>query len=91
MVQETKISKKGLGEKGVSVPVEVLPDTYAHMLHQLKNKFSNSTVTIQQAPGGKAGPVITDNGNMILDLKTPGLFDSDLVNSALTSMSGIYR
>ncbi|OWB64823.1 hypothetical protein B5S30_g144 [[Candida] boidinii] len=47
------------------VPIEVVPSAYNKILRELKSVGGNPTVR----PGGaaKAGPVITDNGNFIID------------------------
>ncbi|GME89319.1 unnamed protein product [[Candida] boidinii] len=47
------------------VPIEVVPSAYNKILRELKAVGGNPTVR----PGGaaKAGPVITDNGNFIID------------------------
>jgi len=54
-----------LGENGQPVPIEVLP--FAVPLVMRKLKEIGGTPTIREGTG-KVGPVITDNGNVILDM-----------------------
>ncbi|XP_024882071.1 ribose-5-phosphate isomerase [Temnothorax curvispinosus] len=65
----TKISQR-LGEhykKGI--PIEVVPMAYVPIQRRIENRYGG-IVKIRMAVA-KAGPVITDNGNFILDWKFP--------------------
>lgn len=77
LVDESKVSKNGLGERGFPVPVEVLPSCYLFIKNKLMKELPHGTqISVRQASGGKAGPVITDHGNVILDVQFPGIFDA---------------
>lgn len=89
LVNKSKISGSGLGEKRVPVPVEVLPDAHRFVLAKIEDNVQGCGGTIRLAPGGKAGPIITDNGNMIIDLKFSGPFDPVAVSSALNEIPGV--
>jgi ribose 5-phosphate isomerase A len=53
-----------LGENGQPVPIEVLPVAVPFVMRRLKEVGGTS---ILREGRGKVGPVITDNGNVILD------------------------
>jgi len=86
IVDQSKLVKQ-LGTKS-PVPVEVLPVALA-----------SATVRITQLGGspalrqgeGKAGPVITDNGNFILDVKFPKISDPAGLDSRLTAIPGVLE
>ncbi|KAK9875555.1 hypothetical protein WA026_009363 [Henosepilachna vigintioctopunctata] len=55
-----------LGEKyKKGIPIEVVPLCYLPIMNKIRNKFGG-TISLRMAQC-KAGPVITDNGNFILD------------------------
>ncbi|KZS87073.1 ribose 5-phosphate isomerase [Sistotremastrum niveocremeum HHB9708] len=52
------------------VPIEVSPFAYAPLLNALlsPNKLGAKSAKLRMSPsGGKAGPVVTDNGNFVID------------------------
>jgi ribose 5-phosphate isomerase A len=55
---------KALGENGQAVPVEVLPFAIASAQRKIKEIGGNAVL---REGKGKVGPVITDNGNAVLD------------------------
>lgn len=76
VVADYRKDSKNLGDnwqKGI--PIEVLPMACQSVRHQISKMFDVPIGDIVQRIGKeKAGPVITDNGNMILDWKF--LFES---------------
>lgn len=62
VVDETKLSKH-LGGKQ-HVPLEVLPTAYKHVQTQIARMGGRAKL---RESVGKVGPVITDNGNFVLD------------------------
>ncbi|KAF8906894.1 ribose-5-phosphate isomerase [Mucidula mucida] len=48
------------------VPIEVVPFAYAKVLHNLHTVLGSPTATLRMAVA-KAGPVVSDNGNFIID------------------------
>ena len=55
---------KALGEKGHPVPVEVLPFAIAGVKRRIEAVGGNPVL---REGKGKVGPVITDNGNVVID------------------------
>lgn len=69
IVDKEKISTK-LGQRSFPVPVEVVPFAVPVVIKTFKRVFGEQAhISIRQSGSGKAGPVITDNGNMIVDVK----------------------
>ncbi|ODV60756.1 ribose-5-phosphate isomerase A [Ascoidea rubescens DSM 1968] len=58
------------------IPIEVVPMAWSKIRNDLLNKFSANKVTLRQGGVNKAGPVVTDNGNFILDVEF-GILDVD--------------
>lgn len=58
--------------ENVSVPVEILPLALNSLINLFKKEFGNDLISCMTrnclAGSGKIGPIITDNGNLILDL-----------------------
>lgn len=48
------------------VPIEVAPFAYAKLLQNV-HRLGSEEATLRMAQGGKAGPVVTDNGNFVID------------------------
>ena len=63
LVDENKLVKK-LGEK-FPIPVEVIPSAYRVVMRALSNMGGEAVIRLGDR---KRGPVITDNGNMIIDV-----------------------
>jgi ribose 5-phosphate isomerase A len=77
-----------LGENGQPVPIEVLPVAVAFVMRRLKEIGGKPII---REGTGKVGPVITDNGNLILDVNF-GLLrrPADLARD-LKAVSGILE
>lgn len=59
-----------LGDKWQKgIPIEVIPLAYVPIKKQIEDTFKGECVL--RTGSGKAGPVVTDNGNFILDWKFP--------------------
>jgi len=67
VVDETKVVRR-LGEKK-PVPVEVLPFAYSYVAKKLRELGGEPR--LRMAGEVKDGPVVTDNGNFILDARFP--------------------
>ena len=65
IVDEAKLARR-LGERGVPVPIEVLPLAAEFVLKRLRS-LGAVEARIREAGKGKVGPVVTDNGNLIID------------------------
>lgn len=70
VADEKKINKP---IEGVAVPVEVIPFVSGAVKRSLqaimKDKLVSCSIRSCQLGSGKIGPIVTDNGNLILDLK----------------------
>ena len=73
------------------VPIEVVPNAYNKILNELSKIGGNPTVR----PGtpAKAGPVITDNGNFIIDCDFGEIPVADVkdLNSKIKAMVGVVE
>jgi len=68
------------------VPVEVLPEALTAASRQLE--ALGAAVELRQAQR-KAGPVVTDHGNLILDARFQAPFDPRQLESAIKEISGV--
>ena len=79
-----------LGDK-TPVPLEVLPQTYPTVLKELLNRGAAPAIRMSNK---KMGPVITDNGNIIIDvfidLDNPEEVERDLNNIPGVLENGIF-
>jgi ribose 5-phosphate isomerase A len=55
------------------VPIEVVPWAWRHVAREVERRFGG--VAKLRQDGGKLGPVVTDNGNYILDWTPPSALD----------------
>lgn len=66
------------------VPIEVVPFAYAKVLLNLRNNLGSKEATLRMAKC-KAGPVVTDNGNFVIDAP----FDFETFGSPIQLMTQI--
>ena len=85
IVDDTKLVDK-LGSK-FPVPVEVFPQALLHVEHELK--ALGATNIILRLAGGKDGPVITENNNLLLDVHFDGI-DADMERK-IKSITGVIE
>lgn len=86
IADESKMVKK-LGEK-MSIPLEVMPLAFRSVMIRLKN-FTTSC-TLREAIK-KLGPVITDNGNFIIDAKITDLKNPKRLELELKGIPGVVE
>ncbi|CAO0800745.1 unnamed protein product [Mucor circinelloides] len=69
LVADDRKRSNQLGTKWIKgVPVEVIPMALTTVQYQLERMFPAASIKLRMAtPTDKAGPVVTDNGNLILD------------------------
>lgn len=86
----TKNSEK-LGEQyKKGVPIEVVPMAYRPLQQKIEETFGGSTVLRMAV--AKMGPLVTDNGNFIIDWNFPEEMDNwSEVNTKLISMPGVVE
>ena len=86
VTDETKLTKK-LGTNQ-PVPIEVLP--FAIALVESRIKKMKGTPILREGKG-KVGPIITDNGNFIVDADFGPIDAPDKLNSELKSIPGLVE
>jgi len=87
IIDERKLAKTLGGDQ--PIPVEVIPFAYHATLAKI-NRISEKAV-LREAPSGKVGPVITDNGNMIIDAYYRNLRRPDIINEKLRKIPGVVE
>jgi ribose 5-phosphate isomerase A len=86
IVDETKLTEK-LGSNQ-PIPVEVLPFALAPVSSMLR--ALNGKPTLREA-NGKVGPVVTDNGNFILDVDFKAIGDPEKLNRQIKVIPGVVE
>jgi len=77
-----------LGENGQPVPIEVLPVALPFVMRRLKQIGGKPTI---REGTGKVGPVITDNGNVILDVDFGLMRKPAELSRDLKAVSGVLE
>jgi ribose 5-phosphate isomerase A len=86
MIDETKLTEKlGFNQP---VPVEVLPFALATVAAKLQELRGKPTL---REGSGKVGPVVTDNGNFILDVDFGIIKDAEKLNTQIKSIPGVVE
>jgi len=70
------------------VPIEVVPWGWRHVAREVERRFGG--VAKLRQDGGKLGPVVTDNGNYILDWTPPSALDPS-AEDALKLIPGVVE
>ncbi|MEM0331750.1 MAG: ribose-5-phosphate isomerase RpiA [Archaeoglobaceae archaeon] len=84
MVEERKLSEK----LNAKVPVEVLPFAYGFVYKKL-GKMAKSVEL--RTGSGKVGPIITDNGNFIIDCDFGVIDNAEELEKELKLISGVIE
>src|SRR5713226_3823687 len=87
IIDERKLAKTLGGDQ--PIPVEVTPFAYHATLAKI-NKISEKAV-LREAASGKVGPVVTDNGNLIIDAYYRNLRRPDIINEKLRKIPGVVE
>jgi ribose 5-phosphate isomerase A len=77
-----------LGENGQPVPIEVLPFAAAHVIRRICTLGGKTRV---REGSGKVGPVITDNGNFIIDADFGPIENPEELERKLKAIPGIVE
>jgi len=85
-VDESKLTERLGG--GFPVPVEVVPEARAQAAKALEKLGAN--VIIREAVR-KAGPVITEHGNLILDIRFNSPIDPSLMETEINNIPGVVE
>jgi len=86
VIDETKLTKR-LGANQ-PVPVEVLPFALSTVIAKLRTLDSNPVLRVAEK---KLGPVVTDNGNFILDVHFGPIHNPRELNTRLKAIPGIVE
>lgn len=79
---------KTLGEKDHPVPVEVLPFAASQVIRRIKSLKGKPML---REGTGKLGPIVTDNGNFIVDARFGIIEDVDRLESSLKMLVGVVE
>ncbi|OAQ53122.1 ribose-5-phosphate isomerase [Natrinema mahii] len=71
-----------------SVPVAVLPDAHTVVADRIRELGGEPTL---RDAGGKDGPVVTDNGNLVLDCAFGSIDDPDELATRLSELPGVVE
>ncbi len=88
IADKSKLVKR-LGENH-PVPIEVLPFALGFVKDEVR-KLRPVEIAVRKIAGGKDGPMITDNGNSIIDLYLGPIKDPAQVSAELNSIPGILE
>ncbi|XP_005292515.2 ribose-5-phosphate isomerase [Chrysemys picta bellii] len=90
VVADYRKNSKNLGEQWKKgIPIEVIPMAYVPVTKALTRKFGG--VAELRMAVRKAGPVVTDNGNFILDWKFDKVHKWNEVNTAIKMIPGVVE
>ncbi|XP_026702897.1 ribose-5-phosphate isomerase [Athene cunicularia] len=90
VIADYRKKSKSLGEQWKKgIPIEVIPMAYVPVTRSLTKNFGG-TVELRMAVS-KAGPVVTDNGNFILDWKFDKVHEWSEVNTAIKMIPGVVE
>ncbi|KAG6336224.1 hypothetical protein ID866_2875 [Astraeus odoratus] len=70
LVADYRKNAEYLGTNFPGVPIEVVPFAYAKVLQNLQHRLGSPNAMLRMAKS-KAGPVVSDNGNFIIDAPFP--------------------
>lgn len=72
------------------VPIEIVPNSYAKVTLDLQ-ALGAKTVILRQGGAAKAGPVITDNNNFLLDADFGEIADPALLHTKIKALVGVVE
>ena len=87
-IADEKKKVKVLGENGQPVPIEVLPFAIALVQHRIQALGGSPLL---RETKGKLGPVISDNGNAIMDATFGDIKDPKLLEHQLKMIPGVVE
>nr|XP_031547952.1 ribose-5-phosphate isomerase isoform X1 [Vicugna pacos] len=88
VIADFRKDSKNLGDQWhKGIPIEVIPMAYVPVSRAVTQKFGG-VIELRMAVN-KAGPVVTDNGNFILDWKFDRVHKWSEVNTAIKMLPGV--
>ena len=88
IVDETKLSPL---RGSFKVPVEVFPQAFKPVIKKILEISEIVDAELRTADRGKLGPIITDNGNFVLDLYVGNIKDWEKLEVELNSIPGVLE
>jgi ribose 5-phosphate isomerase A len=87
IIADYRKNSKDLGQKWKKgVPIEVIPMAYVPLLRRFSKMDGKPTLRMAQA---KAGPIVSDNNNFIIDVDFGIIKNPQELNSKLLSLPGV--
>jgi len=87
IVADFRKNSENLGEKWErGIPIEVIPISYVPIMKKLEKLGGTPVLRMAQA---KAGPLVSDNGNFIIDVNFGVIMDPGKLNLSLLTIPGI--
>ena len=87
VIDEKKLAKT-LGGGEQPIPVEITPFAYQSTLGKVRRMSERAVL---REAGGKVGPVVTDNGNLIVDAYFRSLRRPEIVHEKLKKIPGVLE
>ncbi|KAM4808603.1 ribose-5-phosphate isomerase [Rhinophrynus dorsalis] len=88
VIADYRKASKNFGEQWKKgIPIEVIPMAYVPVTKALQSRFGG--IAELRMAINKAGPVVTDNGNFLLDWKFDKVQDWKTLNTAITMIPGV--
>ncbi|QLQ79708.1 hypothetical protein HG537_0C03560 [Torulaspora globosa] len=73
------------------VPIEVVPPAYVKVKNELLSKLNAANVVLRQGGRAKAGPIVTDNNNFILDADFGEIENPKELHDKIKAMVGVVE
>lgn len=73
------------------IPIEVVPSAYIRVKNDLIRKLNAKEVHIREGGNKKAGPIITDNHNFIMDVIFDEIKDPKTLHNKIKSLVGVVE
>lgn len=73
------------------VPIEVVPSAYVRVQHDLEHVLHAKRIVVREGLPGKAGPVVTDNNNFIIDADFGEIEDPRALHVQIKSLVGVVE
>jgi len=90
VVADDRKNQKVLGSTWkAGVPLEVTQIAYRLVMNQIIKLGGKPTLRL--CGGGKAGPVVTDNGNFVVDADFGQIQDPEKLNATLLNIPGVIE
>ncbi|KAF7722982.1 ribose-5-phosphate isomerase rki1 [Apophysomyces ossiformis] len=93
LIADDRKKSERLGTKSTrGIPVEVIPAALTTVKHSLETMFPHGCVQLRMAtPSDKAGPVVTDNGNLVLDCQLGPIADPQAIYRKIKLVTGVLE